>query len=64
MYSFMIDNDKNLKKTLTMATAGIDVRVKILKELDNAILYSGEFADGAEGYNLLMDRLISKYNFG
>lgn len=63
MYSFMIDNDKNLKKTLTSVTAGIEVRIKILKELDNAILYSGEFANGEEDYNLLMDRLISKYNF-
>lgn len=64
MQSFMVDNDKNLNKTLTMITAGIDVKVKILKELDNAILYSGTFAGGESDYHLLLDRLISKYNFG
>lgn len=63
MHSFMIDNDKNLTKTLTMITTGIDVKVKILKEDDNATTYIGEFAGGEKDYHLLLDRLISKYNF-
>lgn len=62
MQSFMIDNDKNLNRTLTMATSGIDVKVRIVKELDNSTLYRGEFKNGQGDYHLLLDRLISKYD--
>lgn len=63
MLGFKIENDKNLTKTLTMVTSGIDVKVKLVKEGDNDNLYSGDFAGGEADYHLLLDRLISKYNF-
>lgn len=61
--TFMIEKSKNTRKTLSAAISGFEPSITILKDLDNSILY--EVANVShEDYLTILDRLISRYNFG
>lgn len=61
--TFMIEKSKDTRKILTSSISGFEPKVTIVKDREDAILY--EVADvSPEDYQTILDRLISRYNFG